>query len=195
MRMQTVARAFAPFFAVMMLAVISLAGAASAQEKSERKSERRSEQKENGLPTAWHGVWHGVMHNTGKSGKTAKVPVVFEILAVKGSADLIWRKTYGEGKGQVVKDYRLTRDSKHTGRFVVDERNGIKLALRNVGHVLHGCFRIKEQVYTARYELRKDTLSFEITVAEPSGDQQEHGVQDYATTVVQAANLTRKKGG
>jgi len=148
---------------------------------------------DNGLLSKWHGTWHGVMNNTIKSGKTMKVPVVFEVLPSKGKADLMWRKTYGEGDKKIVKDYRLVQLPKHKDRFVVDEQNGIKLGMRKVGDVMYGCFAIKKQVYTARYELRKDTLTFEITVAEPSGEQQPHGVQDYRTTVVQAATLTRKK--
>lgn len=150
-------------------------------------------QESRGLPTAWHGVWRGVMHNTVKSGKTMKVPVVFEVLPIKDSDDLIWRKTYGEGNKKVVKDYRLVQLPKHKDRFVVDEQNGIKLDMRKVGRVMHGCFTIKKQIYTARYELRKDSLTFEITVAEPSGENQPHGVQDYTTTVVQAATLARKE--
>lgn len=164
---------------VSVLALTALASTSTAQD--------------NGLPTEWHGTWHGVMHNTVKSGKTMKVPVVFEVLPVQGKSYVVWRTTYGDGDKKVVKDYRLAQLPKHKDRFVVDEQNGVKLNMRKVGDVMHGCFSIKKQIYTARYELRKGTLTFEITVAEPAGDKQPHSVQDYRTTVVQAATLTRKK--
>tara|TARA_R110002072_G_scaffold165525_2_gene318746 strand:- start:10062 stop:10382 length:321 start_codon:yes stop_codon:yes gene_type:complete len=56
---QTVVRAFTSSLAVILLALTVPA-------------------QEGGLPAAWHAVSHGEMHNTGKSGKKAKVPVVFE---------------------------------------------------------------------------------------------------------------------
>lgn len=174
-RMQSATRLLIPFVTTLLATAVATA-------------------QEHALPKAWHGVWRGTMDNTVKSGKTMKVPVVFEILPVADSTDLVWRKTYGgEGDRKVVKDYRLVRNPKRPDRFAVDEQNGIKLDLRKVGDVLHGCFRIGDQIYTSRYELRDGTVRFEITVAEPNGKKQEHGVQDYTTTVVQAAKLTREK--
>ena len=57
---------------------------------------------------------------------------------------------------------------------------------------MHTRFEVAGAVLTARYELRGDTLRFEVTSSKPAAEKTGNGnVQGYVVEVVQAANLKK----
>jgi hypothetical protein len=145
------------------------------------------------LPASWHGDWRGTLAITGANGKATEVPMALKIEPLAGARELKWAITYGAGAKAQVRDYKLVPDGDKPGRFKIDERNGIVLSARLAGTTLYSTFEVEGALLTARYELRGDALLFEITSnkkAEKTGDGK---VQDYATEVVQRAELNKAK--
>jgi hypothetical protein len=145
------------------------------------------------LPAAWHGDWRGTLVITATDGKPTEVPIALKIEPLDGTRELKWAITYGAGAKAQLRDYKLVPDGDKPGRFKIDERNGIVLSARLAGGAMYSTFEVGGALLTARYELRGDSLLFEITSnkkAEKTGDGK---VQDYATEVVQRAELKKAK--
>ncbi len=151
------------------------------------------------LPSDWLGVWMGVMVITNPKNEKMTVPLQMEIASIRGSNKLSWMTSYGdpESKKQqprVVKKYELVPESGKSGRFMIDEKNGIKLPARLVGNVLYSQFVVGGSSITARYELDEDQLQFEIvsTSKAPAGDEIQ-SVETFNINVIQRVKMKRKK--
>jgi hypothetical protein len=144
------------------------------------------------LPTNWHGTWKGMLIITSSADKHSEVPLVFKIEPIKGSQDVSWAMTYGEGDKAIVKDYKLVHVGEKPGRFRIDERNGVGIDARLVNGVIYSQFEVGGYLLTARYELRGETLRFEVTSSKVAAAKTGGHVQAYALEVVQAAELRKK---
>ena len=145
-----------------------------------------------GLPPAWQGTWKGTMVIHGPAGQRSDVPLVFRVAPLPGSTALTWVMTYGTGEKTMVKDYKLVPVPGKPGRFQIDEKNGITLDARLADQVLYSQFGVGKALLTARYELRGDTLWFEVTSAQPAPTKTGGQVQGYIVDVVQAAALKKQ---
>jgi hypothetical protein len=144
------------------------------------------------LPPEWLGTWTGKLAISSAADKQSEVAVALKIEPIKGTRELTWAITYGEGARAMVRDYKLVPDGDKPGRFKIDERNGIALDARLVNGVMYSQFKVGDAMLTARYELRGDTLRFEITSAKAVADNTGKGsVQGFAVDVIQAAELKR----
>jgi hypothetical protein len=145
------------------------------------------------LPPEWHGTWTGTMVNTTVADKRSEVPLTLKIEPIKDTREVTWVITFGKGgKGQV-RDYKLVPAGDKPGRFRIDERNGTALDARLVNGVIYSHFKVGDSALTARYELRGDTLRYEVTSAKPVPEKSGKGnIQGYTVEVVQTAEL--KKG-
>lgn len=145
------------------------------------------------LPAGWHGTWVGTLVVTGSSDKVSEVGVVLKVEPIKGTDEVTWVVTYGEGEKKLVKDYKLVPAAGKPGRFRIDERNGIVLDARLVNGVLDSHFEVGDSWLTTRYELRDGAMRFEVTSAKPAVEKTGDGkVQGYAVETVQAAELKKK---
>jgi hypothetical protein len=145
------------------------------------------------LPPEWHGTWTGKLAITGPTDKPSEVPVALKIEPIKGTRATTWAITYGEGDKAMVRDYQLLPDGDKPDRFLIDERNGTILPARLVSGVMYSQFEVGGSLLTARYELRGDTLRFEVTASKPAAEKTANGkVQGYVLDVVQAAELKKK---
>src|ERR1700732_428478 len=141
------------------------------------------------LANEWHGTWRGTLIITSPADKQSEVPLVFKIEPIKGTEDVIWAMTYGEGDKAVVKDYKLVPVGGQPGRFRIDERNAVALDARLVNRVIYSQFEVGGYLLTARYELRGDTLRFEVTSSKPAAKKTGGNIQGYVVEVVQTAEL------
>jgi hypothetical protein len=166
----------------LVLLALTVAAVASAEEP-----------KVTPLPSGWHGTWAGQMTVTGAADKTTEVPVVLRIEAIRGTDDLAWVMTYGDGEKKQVKDYKLVPVAGKPGRFRIDEQNGIVLDARLVNGVLYSQFEVGGRVLTARYGLGDDRIKFEVTSAKPAAEKTGDGkVLGYGVEAVQSAVLKKK---
>jgi hypothetical protein len=145
------------------------------------------------LANEWHGTWKGTLTITNQTDKQSEVPLVFNIEPIKGTHDVRWAMTYGEGDKAVVKDYKLVPVPEQPGRFRIDEGNAVALNARLVNGVIFSQFDVGGYLLTARYELRGETLRFEVSSSKPAAKKTGGNFQGYVVEVVQSAEL-RKKG-
>jgi hypothetical protein len=144
------------------------------------------------LANEWHGTWRGTLIITSPADKQSEVPLVFKVEPIKGTHDVRWAMTYVEGDKAVVKDYKLVPVPEQPGRFRIDEGNAVVLDARLVNRVLYSQFEVGGYLLTARYELRGDTLRFEVTSSKPATKKTGGNIQGYVVEVVQTAELQKK---
>jgi hypothetical protein len=145
------------------------------------------------LGPEWHGSWRGKLAMTTTTDKPSEVALVLKIEPIKGSNELTWALTYDDGKKTMVKNYKLVPVGEKPGRWRIDERNGVVLDARLVNEVMYCQFEVGGSVLTARYELRGDTLRFEVTSSKPLAEKTGNGnVQGYSVEAVQVAELRKK---
>ena len=168
-------------FPRLLLSLMLLCGAAAAREKEPVAA----------LANEWHGTWRGTLVITGPADKHSEVTLVFKIEPIKGSHDVTWAMTYGEGDKTVVKDYRLVPADEKPGRFRIDEQNGVALDAYLVNGVMYSQFEVGGHVLSARYELHGDKLRFEVTSSKPAARKIPGNIKGYEVEVVQAAELRK----
>jgi hypothetical protein len=78
------------------------------------------------LPADWYGTWAGKLAMTDRTGMTTEIPLTLKVEPIKGTDEVTWVATYGEGEKKAVKDYKLVPAGK-PGRFRIDEQNGSPL--------------------------------------------------------------------
>ncbi len=145
------------------------------------------------LPPEWHGTWSGKLAISGMPNGPTELPIVLKIEPIKGTHEFTWVIVYGEGTKATVRDYKLVPDSEKPDRFRIDERNGIVLDARLCNGVMFTQFEVSGSWLTARYELRGDTLRFEVTTAKPASEKTGDGkVQGYRLEIVQMAEMRKK---
>jgi hypothetical protein len=145
------------------------------------------------LSTEWHGTWTGKLAITGPNEERSEVPVALKVEPIKGTSELTWTITYGEGEKAVIRDYKILPDGENPNRLRIDEKNGVVIEARLVSNVIYSQFAVGGGLVTARYELHGDTLRFEVTSSKPSGQKTGEGrVQGYVFEVVQSAELKKK---
>jgi hypothetical protein len=116
-----------------------------------------------------------------------------KIEPIKGTTELTWAITYDEGAKAVVRDYKISPDGENPYRLRIDEKNGVVLEARLVNNVIYSQFSVGGGLVTGRYELRGDTLRFEVTSSKPAAQKTGEGrVQGYVFEVVQLAELKKK---
>jgi hypothetical protein len=144
------------------------------------------------LANEWHGTWRGTLIITSPADKQSEVPLVFKVEPIKGTHAVRWAMTYGEGDKAVVKDYKLVPVPEQPGRFQIDEGNAVALDARLVNGVIYSQFEVGGYLLTARYELRGETLRFEVTSSKPAAKKTGGNIQGYLVEVVQTAELRKK---
>ena len=145
------------------------------------------------LSTEWQGTWTGKLAIAGPNDERSEVPVALKIEPIKGTSELTWAITYDEGAKAVVRDYKILPTGENPHRLRIDEKNGVVLEARLVNNVIYSQFAVGGGLVTARYELKGNTLRFEVTSSKPAGQKTGEGrVQGYVFDVVQSAELKRK---
>ena len=129
---------------------------------------------------------------TSAADKRSEVLLVFKVEPIKGTNAVTWAMTYGEGDKKVVKDYKLVPVEDKLGRFRIDERNAVALDARLVNGAIYSQFEVGGYSLTARYELRGDTLRFEVTSSKRAAKKTGGDIQGYEVEVVQSAELRKK---
>ena len=156
-------------------------------------SARADDKEPTALAPAWHGDWRGQLVITGPGDKRSELAMRLVIEPIKDSSEFTWKLTYGEGDKAQLRDYKLVPVPGKPGRFRIDERNGIVLDARLVNDVIYCPFEVGGAVLSTRYELRGDTLRFDVTSSKPLAEKTGDGkVRGYDVDVVQSAELRKK---
>lgn len=144
------------------------------------------------LSAEWHGTWTGKLAIAGPNDERSEVPVALKIEPIKGTSELTWTITYGEGEKAVIRDYKILPDGENPYRLRFDEKNGVVLEARLANNVIYSQFAVGGGLVTARYELRGDRLQFEVTSSKPAAQKTGEGrVQGHVFEVIQSAELKK----
>ncbi len=146
------------------------------------------------FPESWYGVWTGAL----TIAKPARAPEEAKmVLAIRPTDDpkrFEFRFRYGREEDW--RQYELVEKDAATGRWAIDEKNGIVLPATYVDGELFSYFSIGGNLILARYRLVEDFLHFDLTQTSltpgvRSGGAGTQKVGGHDTPVVQRAVLRR----
>lgn len=114
------------------------------------------------FPKAWHGTWKGPLTIHAASGAVQTVPMQLEIAPID-SIRTTFVLTYGSGNKTDRRAYELVTVDAKQGRYVVDEKNGIKIEMYKLGNRMLCQFDVQNSRLMTTYELTNPTtLTFEV---------------------------------
>ncbi|TCI95013.1 hypothetical protein [Tenacibaculum sp. M341] len=172
---------------VLLISIHSIIGIAQ-----QKNMTNNSEPKDEAIfPEKCLGVWEGIMQIYGNNKLLDNVNVKFTVAKTDITGKYVWKTEYLSPKRTIVKDYKLIINDLETGRYVLDEENGIKLMTYNVGDKLYSSFKVKDTHLTASTEFLGDKLIFEVT----SGKEisKENDIAGFSVTNVQRVVLRKTK--
>lgn len=143
------------------------------------------------FPEKCLGSWQGTLHIFQYGQLRDSVPVLFTVSPL-GTDAWTWKMEYRSEKMPMTKDYVLRLKDREKQIFVTDEGNGVELADYQTGDKLYSVFETAGFLLTASYELRGESLVFEITSGKKAESENKE-VSTYATSTVQRAELTRTR--
>ncbi|MEM6313525.1 MAG: hypothetical protein AAF743_05535, partial [Planctomycetota bacterium] len=111
------------------------------------------------VPEVMLGEFVGTVALEGPDGVRQQVPMKLEV--VPDGKGVTWIITYGEGEAAQVRPYVLL-PTEASGRFIVDERNGLLIDHTLVGNTLHGGFTINDSFITTRYAFNEEGVEVEL---------------------------------
>jgi hypothetical protein len=145
------------------------------------------------LDAQWQGVWQGKMRLIGSNKPAPDVSMTLEIKPIDDSS-LRWLTKFGDGP-DIIKDYKLVAVPSKPDVYELDEGNGVKLAVRTDGNVMHCQFGFGETLMVVRHELQGDLLRYELTAAKRitgvKNRTPDFQVDNFEITQIQAAELRR----
>lgn len=142
------------------------------------------------LPVAWQGTYTGTMVVNALADPKKTIPITLEVVPEKEGSGVTWKMTFVDGPQSSVKDYRLVPTAR-PGEFMLDEKNGLQLPTRVAGNVMISTFEVGGTLLVARYELKAQTLTYEIQSYGKPADSAP-GVKTFALKSLQTAELTKK---
>lgn len=141
------------------------------------------------------GDFRGTMRSHGAAG-VQQVPMRLEVATIDGVADrLRFALHYGEGATAQVRDYRLVVADAAAGRYLIDEQNGIELAVLCRDDELVSVFSVQGQTLVTRYRAVAAGIEFALEAfAAEQATATGQGVRAVGSFTVQRALLRRQTG-
>ncbi|MEO1516055.1 MAG: hypothetical protein AAFV95_13615 [Bacteroidota bacterium] len=113
------------------------------------------------FPDAWVGTWVGALDIYRGTKKLQSVPMEIQIGANDGRGRYSWTSTF-LGKDTIVKPYELQTIDAAAGKYVMDEKNSIKIESYLHDQKLVSWFEVQGSLISATYEIINGQLVFEI---------------------------------
>lgn len=114
------------------------------------------------FPASWVGRWEGTLHIEFPGVRPRQVPMALEIMPID-SANWQWHLVYMVEGQEDRRPYVLQPVQVRSGRWRIDEKNGIVLGARLLGQTLFSLFEVDNQMLMARYSKEGEQIRFEIT--------------------------------
>jgi len=148
------------------------------------------------FPSGWLGTWEGDLIIHSQPGD--KNQVIKMKLSIQESPRVgvrLWNIFYDDNAGGSWRNYELVEVDQLTGHYVMDENNSIKLDMFLFNNVFYSMYSIGKAMITVRYELKDETILFEITSANnegeiTGGESDIPSVTNYPVRTIQKAVLT-----
>jgi hypothetical protein len=148
------------------------------------------------LPPLWLGRWAGTLDIAPVGGEPKSLTMELELSPLPGEK-YTWKLVYEDAGKRQVRDYELVPRADKPGKFVIDEKNGIRLDVTLSGNTLYSLFQVGDALIQSRYELAGDVLKVEMTayaLKDPLSTKAAGGVEVKSPrlTSVQRAELKRQ---
>lgn len=138
------------------------------------------------------GYWTGTLYLSNAGQLTDSLDVVLEIQALANSNTWKWKTSYEAKPERIVKDYTLVLIDAGQGKYMIDEGDGIKLDCYQYDQKLYSTFSVNESLLTAIYEIKGDSLLFEVTSGKRTEATGDGTIFNYSVQHVQKVLFQRK---
>lgn len=146
---------------------------------------------------AWFGEWRGSLELYKPDGSVDKtVPMDLLIKPTQDSMIVQWRIIYNN---QEARDYKMRTDDAVSGKYILDELNGISIDVRKFGNILMSSFDVQDYQIWDSYEMRGVTMIFTLTssntklhTSSGKGTEESPTVKSMPPNVFQRAVLFRQ---
>ena len=146
------------------------------------------------FPEDFVGSYYGTLSIASDTREAREIPMEFHLKAT----DTLQRYTYTLVYAGQARNYNLIEIDKETGRYQVDENNGIILDTRFSHNTLFSFFEVEDNFLSSRLAFQGDSLHFEILFTPTpkkveTGENLDLKVYSYPITTIQKALLIKKE--
>ena len=137
------------------------------------------------------GTWQGMMYMYHQNSNRDSLNVSLEVERLPQENSWKWKTSYEAKPEKIIKDYTLILVDAEKGRYIIDEGDGIKLDCYQYDQKLYSTFSVNESLLTATYEIRADSLLFEVTSGERGEATGDSTIFNYSVQHVQKVVFQR----
>lgn len=142
------------------------------------------------FPERCLGEWVGTMHIYSSGILRDSVEVRFTAAKTETEGTYIWKTEYLSATHPMVKDYKLIVDDLKTGRYILDEGDGVQLVEYAINNKLYSMFQVEDIYLTSSTELIDENLIFEVSSGKKYNESE--GVTNYSFNTVQRVVLQKE---
>lgn len=122
-------------------------------------------QAQNSFPEQCIGNWQGTLFIYKQGQLRDSIPVQLEVARTGDPVAFQWKTTYMSENHPMTKDYQLIADPSRPNAFIMKEDEQIELYMYKFDNKLYSLFETEGTMLSSTYELKKDTLFFEVNSA------------------------------
>jgi hypothetical protein len=111
---------------------------------------------------SWIGTYEGTMQVYGRGILQMELPVDLVIAEIPGGNRLIWKMTYYEPFGILVKDYQMVLPIDQSNKFMLDEMDGTTLNCYLYGNSISSCFEAEGLTICDTYIKQDENIYVEL---------------------------------
>ena len=140
----------------------------------------------------WKGTYEGIMLVYGRGKLQAELPIDLVIEEIPESNRFIWRMTYYEPFGILVKDYQMVSPMDQSNRFFLDEMDGTTLDCYFNGNSISSCFEMEGLTICDTYIKQGENIYVELFGGKYR-DESSAAIKSLTIQFLQTVNLKKMK--
>lgn len=117
------------------------------------------------FPEKCMGNWEGTLYIYQQGQLRDSVPVQLEVSPTADPVAFTWKTTYQSEDHPMVKDYTMVIDTSAANTYIMKEEENVELFMYSFDNKLYSLFETESTMLSSSYEIRKDTLYFEVNSA------------------------------
>ena len=135
------------------------------------------------FPQDFYGIYKGNLHITNPKGKQV-IQMEFHLNATDSIGKYQYMLVYIINSERQERKYNLIEKDAAKGEYIVDENNGILLDAKLIDNTIFSMFEVQGSILTTTERFYKDSMDFEITVANKSQQTKSGTTGEDATEVI-----------
>lgn len=117
------------------------------------------------FPEKCIGNWEGTLFIYNQGQLRDSVAVNLEVSPTPDPVTFQWKTTYNSENHPMVKDYTMVIDTSAANTYILKEEENVELFMYSFDNKLYSLFETESNMLSSTYEIRKDTLYFEVNSA------------------------------